>query len=81
VAITICIPTAAFVHTAIAIDLFFRPLDQVTKLINHYHNIGHVPVSLFGVQTAFDKLFVIFLDGTDMRLHQQLITVVHLFGE
>ncbi|MPN14489.1 hypothetical protein SDC9_161816 [bioreactor metagenome] len=63
------------------LDLLTGSHDQVAELIDHYHDIGHIPVSFLRVQPTFDKFLVIFFNRTDMGFHQQLIAVVHLLGE
>ena len=59
-------------------DLLACLHDQIAKLINDHHDERHELVSLLRIQMARDKLGIVFLDITHMRLHQQLIAIIHL---
>ena len=63
------------------LHILSRCHNQVSKLINHHHNIGHVLVPLFGIQFAGNKLLVILLDVAHMGRLQQVVAGIHLHAD
>ena len=52
--------------------------DQVTKLINHHHDIRQETMSMVRIQTATVESFVIFFDIAHLGHLQQIIAGIHL---
>ena len=51
--------------------------DEIGKLVDEHHNIGEVAVSFFRIQAAPNKLGVVFFDGPDAGVFEELIAFVH----
>ena len=65
VAITMCMPTARASCAMQGYGQFYllaRRHYEVAKLVYNHHDVGHVAVSLLGVELTVDELVVIFLD-------------------
>ena len=52
--------------------------DQVGKLVDDYHNVGQVTVSLFRVQATGSKFGIVLFNVAHMGLFQQVVAHVHL---
>ena len=55
-----------------------RGHDEVAKLVDYHHDIGHIFVPFLGVEAAIYELLVILLDVTHMSSLQQIVACVHL---
>ena len=55
--------------------------NQVAKLVDNHYDVGHVLMSVFGIQLTFDELLVVLLDVSGLSHLQQVVTGVHLLTE
>ena len=51
--------------------------DEVTKFVNHHHDVRHVVMTVLGIELAGNKLGVVFLNVTHTRLLQKVVARIH----